>query len=109
MATLIRYSRVCLVLALLAAFGAARADERPEPKGGFKPPSDFADKAAEYMSARARLTGFSGTVLVAHDGRPLFREGYGLASREFDVPNTPATKFPVASVTKQFTAAAVLL
>jgi hypothetical protein len=75
MAILIPCSRVCLVLALLAAGGFTRADEQPKPRGGFKPPSDFADKATQYMSARAGLTGFSGTVLVAHHGRPLFREG----------------------------------
>jgi len=53
--------------------------------------------------------GFSGAALVAHDGRPIFRAAYGMANREFDIPNTPKTKFRIGSVSKQFTAAAVLL
>jgi CubicO group peptidase (beta-lactamase class C family) len=40
---------------------------------------------------------------------PLFRAAYGLADRAFDVPNTPETKFRLGSVTKPFTAAAILL
>ena len=48
-------------------------------------------------------------VLVLRDGEPLARRGYGLADLEAHVPVTPATNFRLASVTKQFTAAAILL
>lgn len=51
---------------------------------------------------------FSGSVIVAQDGRPLFRRAYGLANREWDIANTPETRFRIGSVTKQFTAAAIL-
>lgn len=51
---------------------------------------------------------FSGVVLVAQGGRVRFERAYGLASVELAVPNTPATRFRLHSVTKQFTAAAVL-
>ncbi|HKR60615.1 MAG TPA: serine hydrolase [Pyrinomonadaceae bacterium] len=61
------------------------------------------------MEARARVTGFSGVVLVARNGQTIFRRGYGLANREFSIPNTPTTKFRVGSVSKQFTAAGILL
>jgi D-alanyl-D-alanine carboxypeptidase len=77
--------------------------------GGFTPPADFSRTAGEYMQARAQVTGFSGAILVAQGGKPLFRGAYGLADRTFDVPNTVATKFRVGSVSKQFTAAAVVL
>jgi CubicO group peptidase (beta-lactamase class C family) len=70
---------------------------------------DYEAEAATYMSARARITGFSGAVLVARDGRPLFRRAYGVANREHDIPNAPETRFRLASASKQFTAAAVLL
>lgn len=72
-------------------------------------PADFEPRAAEYMNARLRATRFSGAVLVAVDGRSVFRHGYGTADLDHDVPNTPATKFRIGSLTKQFTAAAVLL
>ena len=52
---------------------------------------------------------FAGSVLVARGGDVLFSKAYGLANREWDVPNTPNTKFRIGSVTKQFTAAAILL
>ncbi|SBV35678.1 Beta-lactamase [uncultured Stenotrophomonas sp.] len=48
-------------------------------------------------------------VLVLKDGQPVFRRGYGLAVVEDGTPVSPATNFRLASVSKQFTAAAVLL
>lgn len=51
---------------------------------------------------------FSGTVLVAKNGKPIFRKGFGAASREWSIPNSASTKFRIASMGKQFTAAAVL-
>lgn len=52
---------------------------------------------------------FMGTVLVARDGAVVMSKAYGMANVEWDVPNTPATKFRLGSITKQFTAAAILL
>lgn len=48
-------------------------------------------------------------VLVLHDGKPVFRRGYGLAVVEDGTAVTAASNFRLASVSKQFTAAAVLL
>ncbi len=50
---------------------------------------------------------FSGCALIARDGKPLLRKAYGLASKEFNVPNQPDTKFNVASMGKMFTGVAV--
>jgi len=52
---------------------------------------------------------FMGTVLVARDGAVVLNKGYGSANLEWDVPNTPTTKFRLGSITKQFTAASILL
>jgi CubicO group peptidase (beta-lactamase class C family) len=52
---------------------------------------------------------FSGAVLVARGSTVVLSKGYGLANREWDIPNLPATRFRLGSLTKQFTAAAVLL
>ena len=46
---------------------------------------------------------------VATDGTPVLAKGYGMADLEHDVPITPDTIFEAGSVSKQFTAAAVLL
>ena len=52
---------------------------------------------------------FMGSVLVARGTQVIFSKGYGSANLEWDVPNSPATKFRLGSVTKQFTAASFLL
>ena len=52
---------------------------------------------------------FMGSVLVARGNEVLFSKGYGSANLEWEIPNTPSTKFRLGSVTKQFTAASILL
>lgn len=51
---------------------------------------------------------FSGTVLLAKDGKPLFSGAYGLADREKKTPNKLDTKFRIGSMNKMFTAVCVL-
>lgn len=67
-----------------------------------------AAKLADYMQAQATIHQFSGTVLVSRDGVPLLKKAYGQADYEWSIPNTLDTKFQLASVTKQFTATAIL-
>jgi CubicO group peptidase (beta-lactamase class C family) len=52
---------------------------------------------------------FTGSILVARDGKILFDKSYGSANLEWDIPNSPTTKFRIASLTKQFTAASIFL
>ena len=52
---------------------------------------------------------FMGSVLVARGRDIVLSKGYGYANLEWDVPNTPNTKFRLGSITKQFTAASILL
>lgn len=52
---------------------------------------------------------FSGSVLIAEKGQVLLSRGYGLADREQKIPNSPQTRFLLGSVTKQFTAMAILI
>jgi CubicO group peptidase (beta-lactamase class C family) len=52
---------------------------------------------------------FMGAVLVARGDQVLLSRGYGSANLEWNIPNTPSTKFRLGSITKQFTAAAILL
>ena len=52
---------------------------------------------------------FMGSALVAKGAEVLLSKGYGSANLEWDVPNTPVTKFRLGSITKQFTAASILL
>ena len=52
---------------------------------------------------------FAGAVLVARGSDVIISAAHGLANVEWNIPNTPTTRFKVASITKQFTAAAILL
>jgi len=51
---------------------------------------------------------FSGAVVIARHGQPIFREAYGFSDRENKIPNTPQTRFRLGSMNKIFTAVAVL-
>src|SRR3990167_10720714 len=52
---------------------------------------------------------FMGAVLVAKNGHLILNEGYGFANLEWEIPNSSITKFRLGSLTKQFTAVAILL
>jgi CubicO group peptidase (beta-lactamase class C family) len=52
---------------------------------------------------------FMGSVLAAQNGRILLDKGYGFANLERKIPNAPSTKYRLGSLTKQFTAASILL
>jgi CubicO group peptidase (beta-lactamase class C family) len=62
-----------------------------------------------YLQACTEAEDFQGAVLVASHGQTLLAKGYGLANREHQVANTPQTRFRLGSITKQFTAMAVLI
>jgi len=62
----------------------------------------------QYMQAQTDIKGFSGAVLVMKQNKVLLRKGYGLADREWNVPNIADGKFRIGSITKQFTAACIL-
>ncbi|GET36732.1 serine hydrolase [Microseira wollei] len=68
----------------------------------------IASEMAAYLQAYLETGFFMGSVLVARAGEVLLSQGYGMANLEHSVANTPQTKFRLGSVTKQFTAAAIL-
>jgi len=62
----------------------------------------------QYLTELTK-NGFSGSVLLSQNGKILFAAGYGPANRELNVLNTAQTKFRLGSITKQFTAAGILI
>jgi len=65
-------------------------------------------KLDELMSAYAQNREFNGTVLVARGGKILLEKGYGFQNLEKQLNNTTTTLYPIASVTKTFTATLIL-
>jgi CubicO group peptidase (beta-lactamase class C family) len=95
-------------LFLLLAFGFAVlpptkvfARQSNANKGSLRPELDS-------MMTHLTQEGYSGSVLIARNGKIILEKGYGLADREQNIPNTSDTLFNVASVSKVFTAAAIL-
>ena len=74
-------------------------------------PSDqhIISKADTYLSKLTKARLFSGSVLIARNGKILLSNGYGEADRKKYVGNTAQTKFRIGSLTKQFTAMAILI
>lgn len=70
--------------------------------------NSIAQEMEAYLQAYLETGYFMGSVLVGYGGEVVLSKGYGMANLEHNIPNTPLTKFRLASVTKQFTAAAIL-
>lgn len=68
----------------------------------------FEEEAAKRLKSVTEGDTSGMAVLVARDGKIVFQGGFGLADIEKKTPITPETKFRIGSISKQFTAAAVL-
>lgn len=88
---------VAVLLVLASVAGAAAQPARGAPA-----------QLDRLFSEEAAANRFSGAVLVGRGGKVVFAKGYGLADREWARPNTPETRYRIASITKTFTAALVL-
>jgi CubicO group peptidase (beta-lactamase class C family) len=73
------------------------------------PAQDPTARMQQVIQSYVDNKSFMGTVLVTKDGKVLINEGYGSADLEWKIPNSPTVKFRLGSVTKQFTAAGILL
>jgi CubicO group peptidase (beta-lactamase class C family) len=76
----------------------------PDPK---KNNADLVATVKAFVQKAAAAEEFSGVVLVAQNGAPLFEEAYGFADRDKKIPNRVATKFNIGSMNKSFTKLAV--
>jgi CubicO group peptidase (beta-lactamase class C family) len=86
---------VCLNLTAVHGFGQTRVNE------------GLAERIDQFL-VQGVENGFVGAVLVAVDDAVILSKGYGLANREMGIAVTPDTVFNIGSVTKPFTAAAVM-
>ena len=80
----------------------------PRVPGPQLPEDTLARDLDAIVSAAYRADGPGAVVIVVKDGRVLLRRAYGLANVELQVPMRPEMVMPLASLTKQFTAAGIL-
>jgi D-alanyl-D-alanine carboxypeptidase len=96
----------------LDAEGKMGANFRVMPGSNLPPPAPIArldDKAlGDFLRAEMETTDYSGAMLIARDGKPVFTAVRGLADREQNIPNTLDTRFRVGSMNKMMTATAIL-
>jgi CubicO group peptidase (beta-lactamase class C family) len=70
--------------------------------------NELRDRIGAYLAPFIDSGNFTGALLISRHGKVLLREAYGLANYELGVPNSPRMRFHIASVSKAFTAAAIL-
>ena len=95
--TKIKYASVLFILFISIAGGAFAQAARPK----------TVKKVDAYLS-KLDKAGYSGSVLVAVGRRPVISKGYGFSDAEGRIKNSPETVSDIGSLTKQFTAAAIL-
>ena len=96
------------VLITLAFISTAWTQSAPRPAARLLP-RDLAARIDAYIRPFNIGNNFPGAILVAHRDTTLFNKAYGMANYELAVANTTRSRFHIASLTKMFTAAAVLL
>ncbi len=89
---------VCAMI-LMALHATASGQRRPQTK---------AAKIDAVISAAQKYRLFNGSALVAENGKVIYRRGHGFANMEWNIPNTPETRFRLGSITKQFTATLIM-
>ena len=69
--------------------------------------SEFVQELDEYLKTTTEKDLFSGVVLVANKGNPIYKKAHGMADRERNILNQVNTKFCIGSMNKMFTAVAI--
>jgi CubicO group peptidase (beta-lactamase class C family) len=94
---MIRYiSGLCILLLCIAVVSFAQKTNQTSVKN------------VDAYLAKLEKIGYSGSVLVALNGQPVVLRGYGHSDMERKIKNSPTTISDIGSITKQFTAAAIL-
>jgi CubicO group peptidase (beta-lactamase class C family) len=99
------YTIICIsILGVIIGTGATQAAHL----AGTSTDRERSQRLDQLMLTEVTQHHFSGAVLVARDGHILLEKGYGFANVEWAIPNSPTTKYRIASLTKQFTATVVM-
>ena len=98
-------TRAALLLALLLPVNVTGEPSAPPrtPGTAAAPDPELAKSVDAYVAPYAAYHVFSGVILVAKGDAILLERAWGMANYELGVPNTPGTRFRIASITKRFT------
>src|SRR6478736_4784505 len=108
-----RYLPCLLFFALLVACAPLSNEPHPPTATSAQTPeatlTPLGARLDAYLSGLAQSGDLRGSVLVAHGDTVLLSKGYGVADETSGAPNTATTRFRIGSISKQFTAMAILL
>jgi len=92
---------VAIITTVLLSFGTLRS--------GDISPEKLAEEIDGYFSKKIAADGPGAAVLAVKEGKVILRKAYGMANLELGVPMKPEMVFRIGSITKQFTAASILM
>lgn len=96
----------CIILWI--SFGAnAQAGDKKDKSNSNYNSEEVVARIDSVMQLYVSKKEFEGVVLVAKEGKPVYRNAFGLANREWSIPNAITTKFRIGSITKPFTSVLV--
>jgi CubicO group peptidase (beta-lactamase class C family) len=95
--------RSVLILAAGLALIAANPTAQPQ-----TPPAAVPQRVDTLVQKYVEFGQFNGSVLVAGSDGAIFQKGYGMANFEWNIPNSPDTRFRLGSITKQFTSMLIM-
>jgi len=90
----------------IAGIGLRQARNAPAGRTGLST-KEIAGELAAFAKKLADADVFSGTVLLARNGEVIYRGAFGMANKDFNVPNRVDTKFNLGSMNKMFTGVAI--
>jgi CubicO group peptidase (beta-lactamase class C family) len=96
-------SHSILVATIVLALTAAGLTALPQ-----NSPAAIPDKIDALIQKYVEFGNFNGSVLVAKGDGVVFKKGYGMANFEWNIPNSPDTRFRLGSITKQFTSMLIM-
>ncbi len=100
---------IFLIVTITWLSGASAAQNQlPEAPPPHLSESELISVVRQKLAQDTASDHFAGDALIAHNGKPVFAEAYGLADREHKIPNTLKTRFRIGSLNKVFTAVATL-
>ena len=92
---------------VIATMGVRRVPPPADALPAREDQSDLIRNVSALMDQLAAKDQFSGVVMIAHEGKPVFARACGFADRDAKVPNREDTKFALGSMNKMFTAIAI--
>jgi CubicO group peptidase (beta-lactamase class C family) len=90
-----------------ASGGPSAANANPAAPAKRLTEAEMVQEAESFLDRQSAEDKLSGAVLIAKDGKPIFKKTYGLADKTARTPNKIDTKFNLGSMNKMFTAVAI--